>query len=763
MLERIHQITSVGLFQDIRPAGMSFKKMTFVYADNGRGKSTLASILRSYTELNPDIVRHRKTIGETTPQNIHLQFSQGNRAIYDNDTWSGKYSDVHVFDLDFVDRNVYSGGEISASHRKRLLSFALGSDAVAARAAFIDASDKAEEAKRVMKLASEKLTLARGNVTLAKYIKPVQADNIQEKIALVESELDLCKRIETIRNRTGYLSLPLYTPDFSSFFSTLASSYDSLSVGAEEVVCAHIDHINVEGFERWASNGLDYIKDEYCPFCTQSLEGIELIRYYRERFNHAYKALLNQVTGLDKVVATAMRVFNLALLESKIEQAGLVTENWKDCLQLTVSLPDLDKIKASLEGLQSSLSRLTEAKKNDPLSKTQGDYEKEIADAVTSINDELSTFNSGVEAANLNIQAYKEALETKNEETLRVTLSEHEATRLRLSPEVEGFISDYQTAKTAEGAASELKKTRRAELNAIMDSTLGKYQSTINDLLMKFGASFRITEINYNYAGGGEPKSEYAIELRGEKISLTGEESSFRSSLSEGDKRTLAFAFFISVLLHDIDLERKIVVIDDPMCSLDNHRRNHTITIIKQIYLRSLQVIILAHDLFFIRTMRDEFLKIPTTQMQDISTLRIVNIAGNFSNLDKLDIDLECESPYYKNHRLVSGFADGAHHLLHDTAVAIRPLLEGYLHRRFPGQISPGNLFGEVVAQIAQAQPSDPLFFAKSLGPELNEINNYVGRYHHDTNPQATLEPINPNELMAYSKRALNVIYRGSV
>lgn len=69
---------------------------------------------------------------------------------------------MHVFDLDFVDRNVYSGGEISASHRKRLLSFALGSDAVAARAAFIDASDKAEEAKRVTRLASEKLTVARG-------------------------------------------------------------------------------------------------------------------------------------------------------------------------------------------------------------------------------------------------------------------------------------------------------------------------------------------------------------------------------------------------------------------------------------------------------------------------------------------------------------------------------------------------------------------------------------------------------------------------
>ncbi|MGC0820646.1 AAA family ATPase [Pantoea agglomerans] len=763
MLERIQQITGVGLFRDIRAASMPLKKMTFIYADNGRGKSTLASILRSYTESNADIVRHRKTIGATIPQHINLLFSQGNRARFENDTWTGKYSDVHVFDLDFVDRNVYSGGEISPGHRKRLLSFALGSDAVAARTAFNDASGKADEAKRALRLASEKLTIPRGSVTLARYIKPVQDVNIDAKIADVRSELDLCKRVETIRNRTGYLLLPLYAPDFITFISILSANYDSLSAGAEEAVCAHIDHINTESFERWASSGLDFIKDNHCPFCAQSLEGVELIRHYRERFNIAYKSLLNQVAYLDNVIATAMRVFNLALLENKIEQAGLVTENWKDCLQLAVVLPDFDKIKGVVQDLQAVLSRLAEAKKNAPLSEMQGEYEKEIDDAVTAINDELSAFNTAATAANLKIQAYKETLETKNEETLRVTLSQHEATRLRLSPDVVGLISDYVAAKTAEAAASKLKETRRGELNAIMDATLGTYQSSINDLLMKFGASFRITEINYNYAGGGEPKSEYAIELRGEKISLTGDGSSFRSSLSEGDKRTLAFAFFISVLFHDSDLERKVVVIDDPMCSLDNHRKNHTITIIKQIHLRSLQVIILAHDLFFVRTLRNEFLKIPSTQIQDISTLRIIHSAGDFSDLAKLDVDLECESPYYKNHRMVSGYADGTHHQLHDTAVAIRPLLEGYLHRRFPGKISPGNLFGEVVLQIAQSQPNDPLFFAKSLVPELNEINNYAGRYHHDTNPQASFEPITPSELMSYSKRALNVIYRGHI
>lgn len=49
MLDRIQKITSVGLFNDISPVGISFRKTSLIYGDNGRGKSTLASIMRSYT------------------------------------------------------------------------------------------------------------------------------------------------------------------------------------------------------------------------------------------------------------------------------------------------------------------------------------------------------------------------------------------------------------------------------------------------------------------------------------------------------------------------------------------------------------------------------------------------------------------------------------------------------------------------------------------------------------------------------------------
>lgn len=96
MLERIHQIIGMGLFKDTRPAGMTFKKMTLIYADNGRGKSTLASIMRSYTENQPEIVLNRKTIGENLSPHVSMQFSNGNRADFSNGQWNSKFSDAHV-------------------------------------------------------------------------------------------------------------------------------------------------------------------------------------------------------------------------------------------------------------------------------------------------------------------------------------------------------------------------------------------------------------------------------------------------------------------------------------------------------------------------------------------------------------------------------------------------------------------------------------------------------------------------------------------
>ena len=54
-------------------------------------------------------------------------------------------------------------------------------------------------------------------------------------------------------------------------------------------------------------------------------------------------------------------------------------------------------------------------------------------------------------------------------------------------------------------------------------------------------------------------------------------EPSFRTTLSSGDRNTLALAFFFASLELDTALPDKIVVIDDPMTSLDEHRSLATV------------------------------------------------------------------------------------------------------------------------------------------------------------------------------------------
>ena len=89
-------------------------------------------------------------------------------------------------------------------------------------------------------------------------------------------------------------------------------------------------------------------------------------------------------------------------------------------------------------------------------------------------------------------------------------------------------------------------------------------------------------------------------------------------------------------------------------------------------------------------------------------------------------------------------------------------MLEGYLHRRFPGLINKGWLFGQIVAEIQSAPPSSPLIHAKNITKELNEINGYAGQFHHDTDPGRNLVEITDGELRVFVERSLRLIHAGN-
>lgn len=70
-------------------------------------------------------------------------------------------------------------------------------------------------------------------------------------------------------------------------------------------------------------------------------------------------------------------------------------------------------------------------------------------------------------------------------------------------------------------------------------------------------------------------------------------------------------------------------------------------------------------------------------------------------------------------------------------------------------------MFGQVIAHIRDAKIPSPLCHAQTLIEELKEINEYAGRFHHDTNPAADAVAIAEPELKTFVDRVLSVVHRG--
>jgi wobble nucleotide-excising tRNase len=357
------------------------------------------------------------------------------------------------------------------------------------------------------------------------------------------------------------------------------------------------------------------------------------------------------------------------------------------------------------------------------------------------------------------INAFKTQLASENIVQLQQQIARLKLTKTRHQQVVVALIDQWNAAKNDKALADKEKTTARNSLDALMKQILHDYQDAINALLKKFAASFEIAKMDSNYLGG-EVRTEYGLRLRGKDVKLSGGSPSFETVLSEGDKRTLAFAFFIAAVQSDPELANSIVVIDDPMCSLDRNRKRHTCQVLKEIGGVAKQLIVLGHDLYFLRDLRDELT--PHSGQAKISLIKLVRSLNDYTNFDKLDIDRECEADYYQHHRALTEFVEGKN--VSDTravAKSIRPMLEGYLHRRFPRRIRRGALFGNIVTEAKTANLPDPLAHLQPLTQELNEINSYAGQFHHDTNAAADSVAIVDAELKLFADRALTVVHKG--
>ena len=107
------------------------------------------------------------------------------------------------------------------------------------------------------------------------------------------------------------------------------------------------------------------------------------------------------------------------------------------------------------------------------------------------------------------------------------------------------------------------------------------YENAVNLYLPRFNAGFRLDHMEYANTRGG-PTCTYNVLISDTPIAVAGAdpqpgEACFRNTLSAGDRNTLALALFFASLDQEENAADNVVVIDDPISSLDEHRAMTTV------------------------------------------------------------------------------------------------------------------------------------------------------------------------------------------
>ena len=408
-----------------------------------------------------------------------------------------------------------------------------------------------------------------------------------------------------------------------------------------------------------------------------------------------------------------------------------------------------------MQALRQGATALADQKRQTPLNVVGiDDSFQQVCQQACDARKATEIYNNTIETLNKRIQEIKDSTAAGNISETENALLQLETVKKRHAPQVTTVVEDYKETKKVKETLEEEKTGAKEELDQHSETVMVEYQEEINKLFDRFNTEFRITKTGRDYRGG-MPRSKYQLCINDTTVELDGgdRQPCFKNTLSSGDRSTLALAFFVTKLEQDPDIERKIVVLDDPFTSLDRFRRNCTRDIILKLARKAEQIIVFSHDPLFLKIVYDQ---LPSG---NVKTLQLSKI-GKSAIITEWDIEEETKIGYFKDHDDLVAFVfdgTGTGDLL-SVARKIRPVMEGWLRYRFPKQFTPNEWLGDMTKKIQEAGDNQPLSQLTDIFDDLHDIKEYAKKYHHDQINPADNEPIDPTELEGFVKRVLKLM-----
>lgn len=729
MILKVEQISSVGKFRDFKAKGdIAFNPFTLIYADNGCGKTTLASILRSLMNNDATIIHKRLSTNHRTDQAIQLYVKDNSGAkvsiSFGKTGWKSSIDNFEIFDTHFVNENIFSGFEISDQHKKKLHQFVVGAQGVAIKNKILknkqDKEQKKQELDRIARKIISKVGfgLTENDVKPFIKIKLADAKDIDKKIVVATTALANARAQKTINK---YLELPLVDRwtnfDTTTILKDIQATTKAIQDKAlEKVFEAHLEELSdntIDNPEDWLRTGFDYVahKKEHskdktfaeveCPFCKQELSSsLQIIKAYTQIFNDAFNEYLQRLqTHVTKVSRLNLDV-QIANKNATRKTFDERLKFWKEYVNVGIPTFKVLVDKEKLKDAFAEMKKAVEAKAKNPSTTGKAKAITDFQTLYNQVNTNIDALNKSIGVYNNSIRAFKRTLkDTATAEEELITL---QRIKKRFEKDVNTICSDYVTVfranKQLEDDYTILAEAEEADANKFISDYADKINFYLNDI---FQTPFQIKDMAHGNRRGKakEAKVEYVLTLDGEEISFDSSQPfSVGDCLSEGDKSTIAFSFFLSKLDIDTKLADKILVFDDPLSSLDRNRREITAHLISEISESITQTIVLSHNESFIWELYENY---------DKAKRKVLRINQDFTNdtafIEPLDIAFLVENKYFVSIKEMEAWMKKPDIKEKEKVLGlIRNVLESHLRFKFFRQLnhSASETFGKMIDKL---------------------------------------------------------------
>ncbi len=615
-ITRIRTLKGAGVLADraAKDTFPVFPRYSLVYGFNGSGKSTLS---RLFSSLQAGKCQ------EGLPEGCAFELElEGGAVLKSPDELTGLQERVCVFNTDFIERNlqwntgtansIFYISEEQAEAAAALKAAEVGLPALTA--ALAGAEQSLEDKNRILttfKRGLAKNIAAKIHLSNRKYEAPaLQADyeNLKyDATAILDS-----KKLDELEGVAIRLSPP---PTATAISANSAPTSQAVvdarlaaSTSAGESMAANlVDHPEMVP---WAKQGYEYHRQHKlgtCLLCAGPLTE-ERTKVLAAAFDDA---LTKFVAGL----STAQGQANASL--NRLELAVLT------CSELKL-MPELDaELKAKAEELQQAMVAIRSAH-----AEIKRIYVARIAAPTLTLTHKLPSdeavetmstrFTDALSAVNAVIDQHNKAVAEfgKHQDEARISIKRH-------------FLAEAHTEFKENIDAVDKAQKDRDKAQADEKTTKDQIKDLRNKVRTHGPAAAVITKLVHLYLGHQElsvvtAKDGYELHRHGKLV---------KGPPSEGEKTALALCYFLSTLESDgRKLADLIVVVDDPVSSLDTKAMNYACAMVYSRLKGAKQLFVLTHNQHcmneFKKFWKSEHKATPQTAALLFLDVKVSNVGG---------------------------------------------------------------------------------------------------------------------------------------